>query len=274
MTDDVTRIIKQAVEAAKNAPEHLQEAAFNKAFDAMMGREQNQAPPSLQPRNKRKAGKKTPAPAEGEDQVSLDQLDRTSHTDIIHSNTSLNNSLRLILAAREDLGIDGLTAAQIAKVLVEVFRCKITRQAVSLALNGAGRYVNRHKEGNLVVFRIMAPGEEYLSAPHKTPAKGTSAARSGSKKRGNSKSAGVPGKKGNKKVAAIGTGAKSTLTILAKGSFFSTPKTISEIVEHCRHNLARSFKANDFSGKLARMVRGGELTRVKNSDKQYEYKKA
>lgn len=73
--------------------------------------------------------------------------------------------------------------------------------------------------------------------------------------------------------ASGGTGAVATLSQLAEGAFFEEPRTINDIIEHCRHNLARSFKANEFSGKLGRMVRNKELTREKNADKQYEYKK-
>jgi hypothetical protein len=70
-----------------------------------------------------------------------------------------------------------------------------------------------------------------------------------------------------------GTGAVAILTQLAATDFFDTPKTINDILEHCKHNLARTFKANEFSGKLARMVRSNQLKREKNADNQYEYKK-
>ena len=53
----------------------------------------------------------------------------------------------------------------------------------------------------------------------------------------------------------------------------SKPKTIGDIVKHCEHNMARKFKQNEFSGKLARLVRDGVLKRGKNADGQYEYKK-
>ena len=76
-----------------------------------------------------------------------------------------------------------------------------------------------------------------------------------------------------KKKAPSGTGAPATLTQLLSTTFFDKPRTINDIIEHCRHNLARTFKANEFSGKLSRTVRNGELTRKKNADKQYEYEK-
>jgi len=70
---------------------------------------------------------------------------------------------------------------------------------------------------------------------------------------------------------ASGQGAVATLSRLVDDGFFSKYKTIADIVEHCDHNLARKFKANEFSGKLGRLVRDGALERRKNSDNQYEY---
>jgi hypothetical protein len=92
--------------------------------------------------------------------------------------------------------------------------------------------------------------------------------RAPKKKRVNIKAIPDKGKK-----APAGTGAVATLTQLLAGNFFDKPRTINDIIEHCKHNLARTFKANEFSGKLGRMVRERELTRKKNADKQYEYKK-
>lgn len=77
----------------------------------------------------------------------------------------------------------------------------------------------------------------------------------------------------HKKKVSGGAGSFATLTQLLEGDFFKQPRTINDIIEHCKHNLAKTFKANEFSGKLARMVRDEELTRKKNKDKQYEYKK-
>jgi hypothetical protein len=77
-----------------------------------------------------------------------------------------------------------------------------------------------------------------------------------------------------RKKASVGTGANAALSQLLLGDFFNKPRTINDVIEHCKHNLARTFKANEFSSKLGRMVRGSELTRKKNADNQYEYKKA
>jgi len=76
-----------------------------------------------------------------------------------------------------------------------------------------------------------------------------------------------------KRKVAVGAGAPATLTQLVSGDFFDKPRTINDIINHCKDMLARTFKANEFSGKLARMVRNGNLTRSKNAENQYEYTK-
>jgi len=76
-----------------------------------------------------------------------------------------------------------------------------------------------------------------------------------------------------KKKTSSGNGAIATLAKIYANGFFSTPRTLNDILDHCDKNLARRIKGNEISGKLARMVRAGELTRVKNGDAQYEYTK-
>jgi hypothetical protein len=70
-----------------------------------------------------------------------------------------------------------------------------------------------------------------------------------------------------------GTGPSATLNELVEGNFFDKAHTINDIMTHCKHNLARTFKANELSGKLTHLVRVGGLERAKNADHQYEYKK-
>lgn len=72
-------------------------------------------------------------------------------------------------------------------------------------------------------------------------------------------------------VKPSGQGAVATLGKLVEDGFFAKPKSIGDIVKHCEHNLARKFKANEFSGKLGKLVREGALKRTKNAENQYEY---
>lgn len=114
-------------------------------------------------------------------------------------------------------------------------------------------------------------GQETAEEPSKKQRHNRSAKRAERKPVPATASEESPGKK--RKKAVSGTGAPATLVQLLSTAFFNKPRTINDIIEHCKHKLARNFKANEFSGKLGRMVRNEELTREKNSDNQYEYKK-
>jgi hypothetical protein len=279
MTDDVSKMVKQAAEAAKLAPKHLQEAAFNKAFDALVGGSTRQADIPQPPRKQRgsRTKKESPDPKENDVGNSLEGLDRTAHTDINHNDSALNNSLRLILAVKQDMDIDGLTATQIAKVLVDKFRCRITQQAVSMALNRAGRYVNRHKEGNLVIFRIMAPGEEYLAKSREKPEEVAPASRTldrSKKKTSKTKAKKKAAKTITKRTGTRSVGSFAAVNQLYEAGFFSSARRIGNIIDHLKHQHGRTLKGNEISPALLRHLRTDKLTRKKNADNQYEYQQS
>lgn len=286
MADKMAEIIKKASELAQHAPESLQAAAFQKAFDALMEQEDGGEPTGA-PRRKRKGKSSREARHPGGDEArSLDHLDRTAHSEIDHKQSVLNNSLRLLRAAREDLGIDGLSASEIARVLTEKFRAAVTRQGVSLALNQAGRYVDRRKDGNAVVFRIMAPGEEYLDSDRGDAAK-PSPPRRGRKtkrKKGTENSASKTSKKRASKRRSNGqsttkqstrrsVGPTTMLDQFIADGFFSSARTISDVIEHAKDMHGRTFKRTDLSPTLVRFLRAGKLARAKNADGQYEYRR-
>ena len=90
--------------------------------------------------------------------------------------------------------------------------------------------------------------------------------KSGAEEKGGTAPAGRKGSRSS-------TGPKLTLDELIALNFFAKPRTINDIIVHCKHTLARGFKATDLSGSLTRMVRKGQLKRKKNADHQYEYEK-
>jgi hypothetical protein len=283
MTYDVAKLVKEAAKAAELAPEHLQEAAFNKAFEALMGgvtpesgrRGQTRKARATTHRERGVSGRNATGPNV------LEQLDRTAHPDISHNDTSLNNALRVIRAAKAELGVDGVTASRITKVLVDKFRCKITQQAVSQALNRAGRYVNRQKEGKHVLFRIMGPGEDYLDGL-KSPDSHGSKPRTRKRKRAGEKAAIKSFKKKENEMQKTTrpkrtsskrkVGPATAISRLYDIGYFSTGHTIVEIVDRLRHDFGHTLKQNEISPVLLRWLRGEKLVRTLNSDKQYEYK--
>lgn len=95
------------------------------------------------------------------------------------------------------------------------------------------------------------------------------------RKRGGKKAAQPAGSDGKKKAPpkAKGTGPGPTLEVLITDGFFSKARTLREIIDHSRMSLARTIKQTDMSGPLARYVRDKKLTRSKNAEGQYAYKK-
>lgn len=283
MADDVANLVKRAAEAAKLAPEHLQEAAFNKAFDALIAGSAGSQSKSAKPQkgNNRKAKRMGKVRNSPESQSSIEHLDRTAHPEINHNNSLLNNALWVLRAAKDDLDIDGMTASDIGKILIDKFRCKGSQQGVSKALNKANLYVNRHKEGNSVLFRLMAPGHEYLDilSTEKEPSMVDSAKKSTVRKKAKAKTQ-VQGKKqkkapsNSKKTSGKRkTGPATAMSHLYDADFFSSGKTIADIIAKLRNDSGRLFKQNELSPVLLRWLRSGKLARKQNTDNQYEYKK-
>jgi len=213
----------------------------------------------------------------------LDGLDRTAHPEINHDGTALLNALRLLRAAKDDLLMDGLSAATISQTLVDKFRCRITRQAVSIALNRAGRYVNRHKEGGAVIFRIMGPGEQHLDSVAQSASQAGAVEKSPRSKRPSvrTKTAGTDNKpkekeqneaeSGTSRSVRQGTGAWAATTRLLGEGFFKSRRVIGAIVEHMKEKEGRRHKAHEISPALLRLLRDKKLLRAKNGEGQYEY---
>lgn len=282
MPVDVATLIKKAGEVAKLVPEHLQEAAFNRAYDTLLdeqGGTARKSSPSGAGGSQRAKGAKVKVAA-GADQLAT--LDRTAHPEISHNGKVLDNSLRLMRAAKDDLGVDGLSASAIAKILVDKFRCRLSRRGVSQALNNAGRYVNRHKEGNAVIFRLMGPGEDYLtclvdgdSSASDTPSASRKRAKRNRRRGQSSTAAPKQSEKKTKKTKKTKTsgrvGPGTAMGKLIEADFFASPQTIGAIIAKLQHDQGRTFKPNELSPQLLRWLRADKLSRTKNIDGQYEY---
>ena len=270
----LTDLIAEAAEAASRAPEHLQEIAFSKAFDALSGASEQGKGASIGTAARR-VGKNAQGAQES---LALDDLDRTKHPDITHDRNALVNAMSLLRAARDDLRIDGLSASDIASTLTGKFRCRIGRRAVASALNGAGSLVDRRTEGRKVIFRLMSPGEERLGRVLAGDEdSGTRKARTTRKRSTTAKKKSKATDAGGAKTKRAGGrkyGAATGVKRLLDNGYFQVPRTIGVIGKELKDNHGRIFKSNELSPVLVRQIRSGALVRKKNADKQYEYKQA
>src|SRR5262249_22118786 len=91
---------------------------------------------------------------------------------------------------------------------------------------------------------------EFLIGEHSAEEPNEKPIRTRTTKKARARRATVPiegGAGAKHKKAASGTGPHATLNQLLAGTFFDKARTINDIIEHCKHNLARTFKANEFS---------------------------
>jgi hypothetical protein len=291
---DLKELFRQAAEIAKQVPESMHDAAFNRALDMLSGEASEQpATRSSAKRRSTDAGTGKQGPDGAADRYStleglLGAIDSTQHPGVTSDTTVLDRSLMILKIAHDDHGVDGLISSDIAKILTDKFRLNTSAAAVTMALGRATNLVNRVPKGKGFQYRIMAPGEEHLahrgdggSAAETVKRSPTRKAKPAKKKKagltGASPAAAesmTPHVKPSKKAPRASSGrpgAGAMLRDLVSAGFFSKPRTISDIQEHAEHNLAHRYGLNELSTPLRRAIHNKVLVRTKNSDGQYEY---
>jgi hypothetical protein len=284
--DHLARITKQAAEIAALVPEHLQEAAFNRAFDQLSGghSEMSGTQPSRrgrQTRSKPNSSTVPPQPSTGGSDdpavVLTSSLNRTDHPEVGKASRALDRALYILRIAEANYGIDGMTAPQIAKVLTDKFRQRVTRQAINQALDAAGDYVDRTPTKRGVVYRLMQPAEDYLDAGGADTRGQTTSPKSSrravAKPRAQTKAKNETGSTstGAATRKRSGRGPKAMIEELISEGFFNEPQAIAGIQDRLRHKKGVQFKPTDLSPALVRLLRQNKLDRERNESNQYEY---
>jgi len=288
--DAVEKAILKASDIAKKVPENLQEAAFNRALDALLGRSVAGRPGDA--RSTKHGGPmdrsigdlgESIRPSEVRITKVMRDLDRTAVPEISPNKPPLENALRVLLAARDLAHVDGLTPAEVCQVLSEKFRISVAESTVRMALGKAGAHVNRIRSGRGFAYRIMQPGESFLETPGKGP---DTRRRSAGRKRssaGGSVAKDATGKRegrsskesrviSSKKASAGRPGPLDVVTKLVKDGYFKEAKTVAQVLEHLKHKRGYVYKTSDIAVSLLRLVRSEQIDRHKNKDGQYEYK--
>src|SRR5690606_3593944 len=124
--EELKKAFEEAAEIAKIVPKELQEAAFRRALDELLGVRSGTSQPSGRPspsRTQRKGKEKQEATEEDPDGLER-VIDTTKHPQIFDAKRVLEKSLLLLRAANDDYGVDGLTAPEIASILTNKFESK------------------------------------------------------------------------------------------------------------------------------------------------------
>jgi hypothetical protein len=279
---------KRAAEIASVVPESMHEAAFNRALDALMGTTAPATPPDA-PRGGKAAPRGRAEPTITDDPVAaLLALDRSKAPEVDAAQGGMGKALALLLVAGRELDIDGLTSQQMATVLTDKFRHRVTRQALNEAMDKAGNRIDRITGGRATRYRIMRAGEDWLAAP---PAEdtngeaGRSTGRTGGSRRrrkgkqGTATTSTAPAAGSTSKAPAApkratgrpSRGPKAAVEGLITAGWFAKPRSLADIRVELEHQQALRFKATDLSPAMTRLLREGRLKRTKTEAGQYEY---
>jgi hypothetical protein len=280
---DMQELFKEAAKIAAVVPEAMQEAAFHRALDMLTGGHQiegKRTPPrgAKQRSSSRGGGGNAPV---GDRVARVSAIPRDDAPEVDQEDSVQGRSIALLLFAKREADVDGLTAPEIATILTEKFRHRTTRQAVQQAMDAAGNKVDRQRNGNsAAVYRVMRPGEDWLATPaDQRAASGGAASRSRRRPAAKKASTSPPAKTANAKKAASAkkapgagrrAGPKAILEALIDEGYFSEPRGLADIRQHIRDHRAISFNTTDLSPALTRLLREGKLKRTKH-EKQYVY---
>lgn len=279
---DMKEIFRQAAEIAGQVPETMQVAAFNRALDLLTGSipESTPAPRQQEVHSRaRSTGGSTPSRnspnrvANSVDEL-IASIDTTQHPAVASATKVLDRALMILQIALRNHELDGLTPPEISRVLTEKFRLSTTSAAVNMALGPATTLVNRLLRGKAYEYRIMGPGEEYLS--HLGSDGPLVVARSTPKptksiKRKIAKTEKAAAKQPNAKSPRSRAGPKEILEKLIASNYFSAPRDIAQIIDHLKTNHARTYKNSDLSPALTRLLRENRLDRNKNDKGIFQY---
>jgi len=170
--EELKQVFARAAEIATAVPPNLQEAAFQRALDALLGPAEPGAPPPGHPSPSAPSIPRVgPEPKGGGDNDSepdpaailIERIDRTEFAEVMAGRRVLDKAL-LVLRAAHHHGITSLTPGEIARVLTEKFRESTSDAAVRMALGNDDSYTDRVRKASGFAYRLMAPGERHLAA--------------------------------------------------------------------------------------------------------------
>jgi hypothetical protein len=290
-SQSLEELFARAAEIAKGVPKNLQEVAFNRALDQLMGTKPiAHDPPSKRAHVGKRHASSGDKPNKMESDSLIEKIDRTRHADVGQTTRLADRALKVLELALHEHNVDGLTSSDISEILTRKFRLPAKPNAVGMALNREHTTVNVRREHGKLLFHIMQPGEDYLrglreqsAAGRAQPSTGRSVRTSGRQPKADSKPEKrtktrkkVAGKKPapgsiSRKATTGRIGPKAAIERLLVNGYFSGPRGIANIQQQLKHTLGYDFSVQELSPSLVRLLRGGQLKRDRNESNQYEY---
>ncbi len=162
MAIDYKQLVAQAVELVDGVEEPYKGLAFQVILQHLIteSRPESIEPPTKVGRRVSREEEKDPTG------VFMDRaVDASAYTPLFFARGRLvEKSLAVLLLARDELGIDGMTASQIAEVLTKKFRVPMVHaRNISRDLSRRTEYVSRVRTAEGYKYLLMLGGEKHLA---------------------------------------------------------------------------------------------------------------
>lgn len=154
-------LAKKARDQVQELDEPYRSIAYETILRDLIQEAKREAPAPV--KSKRKTG--SPEAAENPVEAFLtNPINAAPYSKLFSSRGKIvEKSLGVLKLARDELGIDGLTAPQISEILVKKFRVsKVHRQSVNRDLGAATEFVTRLKTDDGYKYLLMTAGEARL----------------------------------------------------------------------------------------------------------------
>lgn len=274
---DLKELFKQASEIAKQVPENMQEAAFNRALDMLTGESNKEQPEKDIPDSKKIIKKKNRKFSELEQKDDghelITKIDSTQHPGVTSATKVLDRALMILQIALQDHAIDGLTPSEIAHILTDKFRVRTDNNSVNMGLGRATNLVDRIHVGKGYKYRIMEPGEKYLAHLNEGDSKALKKSATPIKSKQSNRKKSSKKAKGKTAPTKRNTGPKAAIINLIKGGYFEKGRTGPELKTYLKCKKGHDFGIDQLNLAMLRLVRDEQLERTENQNGKYEYKK-
>lgn len=175
------KAFQEAAEIAQGVPESLREAAFNRALDVLLGKESPSRAGAVE------------EDIEIDAETVHEELTRRKILGIPGSGFVLEKSVAALNMAAARLGMEEMSAEQIADTLEENFGVHVSHGVVAKALEQADSVVTKVREGGETLYRVIRPpmhGAAYEAEEGPTQTKSKSKAKPKAKAKSKSSSSG------------------------------------------------------------------------------------
>ncbi|VVB81625.1 Uncharacterised protein [uncultured archaeon] len=250
-------IMKEIVDKAKKAVEHLDEPYRTKAFEIVLNKLLNDLDKQEEEPEAITVPKSSVTSYEQDDADKvMSKIDRTKYPLMFKLSHALDLALYTLLIVREQCGLNGLTASQVSKILTDKFRLKATPSAIGMALKSSP-YVDRTPietgGGTGYCYKLMHAGEEYLKELLKSPSPTFKSTTHKATTKNNSR----PSKDRKE-------GLKSRILALVEKQFFEKPCDATEVRQRLRDN-GFPYDLEPIRTTMLRLVKKNQLRRIRES---------